>query len=73
MTIRIPPHWTPEEALLMVSFLEALADAIWQLYAWDMARWIQQEYGWEDITEAINAYNNLRRTPIARPIRHEER
>jgi len=70
--IRIPHCWTPEEALLMVAFLGAIVDAVWQLHGDGMARWLQQEHGSEDITAAIHAYG-LDRTPASRPRRRQER
>jgi len=70
--IRIPRRWTPEEALLMVAFLDAVVDAIWQLHGEGMVRWLQRHHGSEDITPAVHT-SGLDSTPGSRPRPHQER
>ena len=70
--IRIPYRWTPEEALLMAAFLNAIVDAIWQLHGDGMARLLQQEYRCQDVTAAVGTHN-LDRSAVSRSLRHEQR
>ena len=36
----IPEHWSPEQALAVYEFLQALADQLWQRYHLDLAAWL---------------------------------
>jgi len=36
--IELPPDWTPNEALVVVGFLDNVATAIWQAYGLEMAQ-----------------------------------
>jgi len=70
--IRIPDRWTPEEALLMVAFLNAIVDAIWQLHGDNMARLLRQEYRRRDVAAAVRAHN-LDRATVSRSLHRGER
>ena len=42
-TIQIPDHWTAEEALIVVNFLDDILTAIWDVHDQQMARILQRE------------------------------
>ena len=41
-TVRIPPHWSGDEALAFVAFLDNLIHAVWVAHGRDMAACLQR-------------------------------
>ncbi len=42
--LRIPDDWSGEEALIIVAFLEDVAQAIWSRYQWEMGLIMERRY-----------------------------
>jgi hypothetical protein len=48
-TLRLPEHWTPEQALAVFECLQALREALWDMYgeqaqqAWRDQLWPEQD------------------------------
>ena len=40
----LPEHWTPDEALAVFEFLDALRDHLWQRYGPDIQNALQQQF-----------------------------
>ncbi len=52
-TIKIPDHWTAEEALTVSSFLDDISMEIWDVHGKRMARAIQLEMESREREEAL--------------------
>jgi len=60
--VLIPEHWSAEEALVVVSFLQRITDAIWAAHGHDMASTL---YRCDDLSHG--APLNLPRTHSSTP------